>query len=169
MVITVSVALLFIGILLYISKKRNNNKYNQNEIANHLIIHSKSGNELLEKMANEGDIDSQYNLGTLYFKNNDFLMAKYWFEKAAESDEKESQYQLGNMYFQGIGFKKDIKKALFWYLKAAISNHPKAQYNIGLFYLQGEIIKQDENEAMHWLKKSANNGYKPAIDILKQI
>ncbi len=140
-----------------------------NDVANQLLLETNKGNELLEKMANEGNVDSQYNLGTLHFKNGNFTLAKFWYEKAAENGEMESQYQLGNMYFQGIGLKKDIKKALFWYLKAAISNHPKAQYNIGLFYLQGEIIKQDENEAMHWLNKAANNGYNPAIELLKQI
>lgn len=168
MVITV-VALLLIGIFLYFSLKRKENKNNQNEIANHLLIHSKAGNELLEKMANEGDIDSQYNLGTLHFKNGNYTMAKFWYEKAAEKNEIESQYQLGNMYLNGIGLNKDTNKAFFWYKKAAVLNHAKAQYNIGLFYMKGVNVQEDEQEGVRWLQKAANNGYKPAIDILKQI
>lgn len=136
---------------------------------NQLLLETQNGNKLLEKLADEGDIDSQYNLATLHFKNNNFSMAKYWFEKAAENGEKESQYQLGNMYLQGIGLKKDLSKAFYWYKEAALKNHEKAQHNLGIFYIQGEIVKQNEQEAISWFKKSANNGYEPAKEILNKL
>lgn len=116
----------------------------------------------------DSNIESQYNMGTKYFKQNDFEKAKYWFEKAAENGDVDSQYQLGNIHLQGMGTQKDMSKALYWYEKAALNNHSQSQHNMGMFYMQGEVVNKDEDIAHDWFKKAAENGYGPAIQIMNQ-
>lgn len=134
-----------------------------------IIFETKNGNDILEKLANEGNTMAQYNMGTMHFKNHEYSKAKYWFEKAAENGDTESKYQLGNMYLQGIGLKQDYSKAFYWYKDAAQNNHPEAQYNIGFFYVRGIYVRQDDDKATEWFEKSANNGYQQAIDILREV
>lgn len=150
-------------------KKRSSDlqslKQNIDEVHN-ALFNSDEGNKALIEMANKGDYQAQYNLGTFYFKNQEFEKAKYWFEQSAINGDKDSQYQMGNLYLQGTGVKKDLNMAFSWYEKASKQEHSQSQHNLGLFYMQGEIVERNKEKALHWFKKAAENGYEPSKQII---
>jgi serine/threonine protein kinase len=77
-----------------------------------------------------------------------------------------AQIAVGNCYYYGKNdVNMDINKALYWWNLAAEKGNAQAQYYIGSYYYNRDNI----DEAKVWLGKSANNSYKYAIDLLKQI
>ncbi len=80
--------------------------------------------------AHEGDVDSQYNLGIIYYHGEgvprDFEKALAWFRKAAEQDDPDAQYNLGFMYGRGEGVGKDQRQSFEWFRKAAEQGHAGA-------------------------------------------
>ena len=101
-----------------------------------------SGNKIIQSAEN-GDLQAQYLLGTLYLYGEQINMEKdidykggplrplrrdwseaaKWFQKAAEQGHMYSQFQLGYFYEFGKGAEKDYKKAIQWYQKAASQGH----------------------------------------------
>lgn len=73
--------------------------------------------------AERGDIDSQNELGLMYWSgtdgvSEDGVKAVYWFKKAAAQNDTWAMECLGKIYRNGaIGVKKDDKEADFWFDK----------------------------------------------------
>jgi hypothetical protein len=84
----------------------------------------------LTSSAEEGDVDSQYDLGIRYYNGEgvqkDHVKALSWFLMAAEQDDAQAQFNLGIMYGRGEGTKKDVKVSMQWLQKAASQNHAEA-------------------------------------------
>jgi TPR repeat protein len=87
--------------------------------------------------AEQGDADSQYNLGQMYregkvLPQNDKTalswFARSWYTKAAEQGHSKAQYNLGTMYSQGDGVSVCNKTAAKWYNLAAEQSHDGPQY-----------------------------------------
>ena len=83
------------------------------------------------KAAEEGDADSQYNLGWMY-KNGrgvekDDKKAVKWVRKAAEQGIADAEYNLGVSYAEGSGIEQDDKEAAKWYRKAAEQGDERAK------------------------------------------
>ncbi len=80
-------------------------------------------NEDLYKAAENGDIESQYSLATLYYEGKEteknLEKAFYWYQKAAENGFERAQYNLARLYENGEGTEKNLEKAFYWYQKAA--------------------------------------------------
>ena len=53
--------------------------------------------------------------------------------------------------------------------KSAESGFANAQYDLGMMLLQGLGGKQDRNEAEKWFHKAAEQGYREAKKILKEL
>jgi len=85
----------------------------------------------IKKLANNNDIDAQFNLGMSYWngksaKKND-KKAYYWTKKAAENDHSKAQYNLAMMYLQGTThIEKDLEKAKLWLIEASDNEHDAA-------------------------------------------
>jgi hypothetical protein len=90
-----------------------------------------------------------------------------WFWKAAWFGDAEANTYVGICFHDGIGVKKNIKRALKHY-RRALKEDPYAQYCLGLCYRDGEGVKQSRQLAFFWLKKSAANGELDAIKALKK-
>lgn len=181
--VSVIVILLIIGFFMFSKKKPEETDLNTRNVSpedleplkekidevHHSLFHTKKGLEALTEMANKGDSEAQYNLGTRYFKEQDYDKAKFWFEQSGLNGDKDSQYQMGNLFLQGLGVEKDLKKAFTWYEKAALQEHPQSQHNLGLFYLQGEIIEKNNDKAIFWFRRAAENGYESSKQILENL
>ena len=127
----------------------------------------------LEKKAELGDAEAQYQLGRWYdsrftiscwpFTTNDNLQeaVKWWF-KAAKQGHVRAQYELGHSYSLGLGVKKDQLEAAKWYHKAAETGFAPAQNALGSMYSMGEGVPLDEVEAVKWWLKAAEQGVHPA-------
>lgn len=153
--------LIGIGIVVYFGYRLFNGFYVAPENQN-----SKPQSNSSNRLANPVDAEAQYNLATHYFKKQQYIDAKYWFEQSAYKGDKDAQYQLGNLYLQGLGVQNDLKKAFYWYEKASLQEHAQSQHNVGLFYMQGEVVERNKDKALFWFRKAAENGYEPSKQII---
>ena len=77
----------------------------------------------LRKLAEQGDADAQWEIGSRY-RNGDGVpqndaQAVKWFQRAAEQGHVSSQRALGGSYWSGRGVPQDLSKAYFWSVLAA--------------------------------------------------
>ncbi|RHZ45510.1 hypothetical protein Glove_673g43 [Diversispora epigaea] len=69
------------------------------------------------------------------------------------------QISLGLLYYNGLGLKKDEKKAFQIFMDAAENGSSWAQSCIGYCYNSGRgVDEKDDKKALEWNHKSANNG-----------
>src|SRR5215470_4956152 len=91
--------------------------------------------ELWRPLADKGDAEAQYRLGTLYaegkgVEQND-ASAMTWFLRAAEKGNALAQYNVGASYATGLGVAKSEADAVKWFRRAADQGMPYAQLNLG--------------------------------------
>ena len=122
--------------------------------------------------ANNGDMDAQYILGTIYYRGElgtvDYKKAFQYFEMAAEQNDPDSENWLAWMYYNGYGVEKDIDMAIRWYEVAAKEGLADAQYSYGCLYHMEDNPKRDNNKALKWLKRAKKRGDRRA-DLLMNI
>jgi hypothetical protein len=112
--------------------------------------------ELWRPLAENGDAEAQYSLGTLYaegkgVEQND-ATAFLWFQRAANQGVAAAQYNLGASYATGAGIAKSDVDAARWFRRAADQGMAFAQLNLGLLYAAGNGVPQDDVEAYKWLE-----------------
>jgi len=112
--------------------------------------------ELWRPLAEKGDAEAQYSLGTLYaegkgVEQND-ATAFLWFQRAANQGVAAAQYNVGASYATGAGIGKSDVEAARWFRRAADQGMAFAQLNLGLLYAAGNGVPQDDVEAYKWLE-----------------
>lgn len=112
--------------------------------------------ELWQPLAEQGDAEAQYSLGTLYaegkgVEQND-ATAFLWFQRAANQGVAAAQYNVGASYATGAGIGKSDVDAARWFRRAADQGMAFAQLNLGLLYAAGNGVPQDDVEAYKWLE-----------------
>jgi FOG: TPR repeat, SEL1 subfamily len=129
--------------------------------------------KLYREAAEQGDVDAQMKLGSLYFEGEgvakDQSEAVKWFRKAAEQGLAAAQYNLGVCYYNGFGVTKDQSEAVKWVRKAAEQGHAAAQYNLGVSYANGDGVTKDQSEAVKWFRKAAEQGHAAAQEALVKV
>jgi len=109
--------------------------------------------------AMRGDASAQYNLGTVYFHDEeDYKEALKWFTRAAEQQYAEAQFYLGVMYATGLGVPQDYQEAAKWLRKGAAQGHAYAQLKLGDMHRLGKGVSHDDEEAAKWYRKAAEQG-----------
>lgn len=109
--------------------------------------------------AEQGDADSQLNLGSMYAKGDgvqqDKRKAFELYEKAAKQNNPKAQFNLGFMYSKGDGVEKNSRKAAEYYQKAADQNIPQASFNLGVLYFKGvDGVPEDKAKAAKLFEKT---------------
>ena len=116
----------------------------------------------LQKEAEQGDADAQFQLGAKYQFGEglpiDNVKAIEWNKKAAEQGNSNGQVNLGYMYSKGYGVAKNDVKAVEWYQKAAEQGNSGGQLNLGNMYANGSGIPKDDVKAFQWYQKAAEQG-----------
>jgi len=116
--------------------------------------------------AENGDVDSQYDLGNMYTEgigvDPDITKAAAWYEKAASQGYEKAQYKLGLIYYEKSSAKNDQYRAFGLFRKAAGKGYPAAQFYLGKMYASGRGVKRDYETAMEWLRKAADGGFNEA-------
>lgn len=95
--------------------------------------------------------------------NDPKLVEKYL--KSSVNCEKrnaDAAYILGNLYLNGIGLKKNLKKADLYITIAANLNLPEAINSIGDGYYSGDIRPKNIKKALEYYEKAAKMGFGPA-------
>lgn len=124
---------------------------------------------VLQKKAEQGDINAQAILGFMYYKGNDveqdYREAYQWFKKAAEQGSAFAQLGLGTMYSAGVGVAQDDAQATKWYRKAAEQGSVGCQYRLGTMYAEGKGVEQCNVQAYKWLSLAAMKGITQAATL----
>ncbi|MDY2985664.1 MAG: serine/threonine-protein kinase [Synergistes jonesii] len=119
--------------------------------------------DALRKKAAGGDMEAQYELGTMFQQGKgvpqDTAAAAEWFRKSAEQGYSPAQNDLGTLYVQGRGVPQDYKEGVKWLTKAADQGNAYAQSNLGWLYDNGQGVTEDKNKAFNLYKKAANQGH----------
>ena len=123
-------------------------------------------------LAEQGDIEAQYNLGWAYVNGEGVLKddkeAVKWYRKAAEQGYAKAQSNLGWAYENGRGVLKSYRKAYRWYAKAADQDLPEAQLDIvrlTIMAVEGEIVtgkvltEEDKRKGFEKLAKRISSVY----------
>jgi TPR repeat protein len=117
----------------------------------------------LRGRADDGDVDAQNQLGSLYSNGvgglkPDYAEALRWFRAAADKGFAPAQYNLALAYEAGRGVPADERQAFKYFLMAAEQGYAPAQFNAGNMYAQGRGVGQDYFEANLWFKQAADGG-----------
>jgi len=111
--------------------------------------------ELWQPLAEKGEAEAQFYLGTLYAEgqgvSHDDATAFKWFERAANQGNAMAQYNVGASYAAGTGVAKSYPDAAKWFRRAADQGVVFAQVNLGLLYAAGNGVPHDNVEALKWL------------------
>ena len=114
-------------------------------------------------LAVQGHTNSQYQLGQVFYMEQNFENAARWFNDAIESGgHATAQYRLGQMQYFGHGVKRNPNQAAALFLKAAEAGEPGAQYDMGVMYMTGEGVEKNLIQAYLWFGQAAEKGYPSA-------
>lgn len=100
--------------------------------------------------ADNGDVNSQYLLYSIYYKKADYKSAFLWCVKAAENGNIQAQYDLGLHYLYGDIIDKDITKALSLLEQSAENGYQEANKKLVNLYRANTIIRINEQRAKYW-------------------
>ena len=115
----------------------------------------------MEKLAESGDVDTQYQLGimlmTKFAQKHDQVKSLYWLDKAANQGHAGAQYEIGCKYLKGISIEKDYEKAFNWFEKSAGLGFQSAMLKLGLLYKKGLGGVKDLNKSLFWIDKTLSH------------
>ena len=145
--------------------------------------HPGKSRELLQKAAELGHMEAQYDLGMLYYHGvkspgaqtfefpQDYGRAVIWLTKAAEQGDTLAKFYLAQCYEEGTGVKKDLAKAFCWYKSAAESDCqiPWVLSKLAECYENGIGVEIDVDKAIEWYQTAADNGDEQAFDALDRL
>ncbi len=76
----------------------------------------------LETLAERGDAESAFLLGSIYYNGDgvvvNFPLALKWLAKAADANHAGAQFLLGLMYAEGHGVRRNLDTTVKWFDKA---------------------------------------------------
>lgn len=116
------------------------------------------------RLANEGNLEDQLNLGYMYLYgtngvNQDYDEAFKYYTMAASQNDPIALNNLGSLYFNGIGTKRDIPSAIDLFTRSADLGNDNAATNLAFIYLQGGAKDVKRNlMAINLFKASAEKG-----------
>ncbi len=128
----------------------------------YLVEEAKKGNPLAEH-----ELGLRYLLGEGF--EADTARAVFWIYKAAQSKLPPACFNMGLLLNQGIGVDWDPFSAYDYFKCAAKLGMPAAEYIFGVLHSYTMIVNKNLNETYKWVKLSAQQGFKPAIELLKQL
>src|SRR6478736_1399089 len=122
---------------------------------------------LWRPLADQGNADAQYNLGTLYDNGTGVPQNKAealkWYHLAAERGNDGAQFSVGVLHFAGVAVSENRIEAAKWFRRAADQGHIGAQVYLGLCYATGLGVPQDNIQAYMWLSLAAARSDQDAI------
>jgi hypothetical protein len=111
-------------------------------------------NELIFK-AEQGDVNSQWDLCWEYYESGDDEKQLYWARKAAENGHPRALWRLGDLYEWGdCGLQRDLQKAIEYYQLAANAGDASGYYSLADSYYMGHVSGKGWSDALELFKKS---------------
>lgn len=100
--------------------------------------------------AEQGYVEAQNSLGSLFQAEKNYAEAKLWYERAATQNHPWATNSLGYLYNLGLGVPQDRTKGFELYSRAADLGWAEAMWNIANMYGAGEFGKKDMVMACAW-------------------
>jgi TPR repeat protein len=120
----------------------------------------KKAMKLFLESADNGNADSQNNLGYMYAysigTDIDYSKAKKYLSLAALQGHSQAQVGLGSLYRHDWGVTKSYSEAFKLYKKAAAHDNTDAMNNLGYMYTFGYGTSTSAGDAIYWFEKSAS-------------
>jgi TPR repeat protein len=92
--------------------------------------------QLLQPLAESGDMLAQYNLGVI-LEDVDPALAARWYARAAQAGQAQAAFNLGHLYLAGRGAPRDLPAAREAFQRGAELGLPAARYNYAQLLEQG--------------------------------
>jgi len=139
--------------------------------------------KLHQMAANQGDPESQYQLGLLkhsegikewkmdtrgrdefgrFIAPEEYFEAAQWYLKAARQGHAIAQNSLAKLYIEGRGVPKSCREAAKWRSQAAKQGYSEAQEKLADMYFSGAGLRQDKAKAVKWRCCAAEDGNESA-------
>lgn len=128
----------------------------------------------LLSLANRGDLDSQFQLGSLYFvgkPKQDLKQAEYWWTLAADKGHAMAAVSLAYLYTgrDNPGF-NNPQQMLKYLNQSAAGGNPMAQHILGNLYLRGEQgVPLDANQARRLFHSACQQNYSASCTALQAL
>ena len=118
----------------------------------------------LSELAQRGDLDSQFKLGSFYFvgkPQKDLKQAEYWWKQAADRGHAEAAVSLAYLYTGRDNPEFRNPPAMLKYLnQSASSGNPMAQHILGNLYLRGiDGVQRDPNQARRLFQSACKQNF----------
>lgn len=129
---------------------------------------AKRGVPYLRKAAEQGSLESQWVLSTLYEFGKagqpvDHAESFKWALKAAQRGHMVAQHNVGTAYLYGAGVETNLQQARYWLGLAAEQGFAHSEWSLGEIYLKGQGVPANRDEALKWLSKSLAQGHAPTM------
>jgi len=132
---------------------------------------------LIEPLAEHGDIEAEYFMGTFYMYGHGVAMdpsqAGVWFKRAfahweteARAGNPQAMVEIAGMLTAGLGVDRDDKAAVDWLRKAGDLGNAEAWAELGGLYVEGAGVQKDVAEGKRLLSKAAAAGSARANEML---
>jgi len=111
---------------------------------------------LYRGMAEQGNGNAQYSLGTMYAKGQgvaqDYVEAAKWYRLAADQDHVQAQFNLGIMYDNGRGVARDDVLAYMWFSLSVAQGNQEAAKNRDILArrMTAAQLAQAKKLALEW-------------------
>ncbi len=130
--------------------------------------------ERIRQQAMRGDLDSQYQLGSLYFvgkPQKDLKQAEYWWKQAADKGHSQSAFSLAFLYTGRADPAFADQRAMHKYLgQSAAAGNAMAQHVLGSMYAQGaEGLQRDLYQARALFQSACDKQYAASCEALKRL
>lgn len=118
-----------------------------------------STQDKMKDLADSGDTDNQFNLGTNYYlgsngiTKNKSLAIKY-LTMATENEHTLAMFNLAKLYEED----ENLPLALKYYQHAAEKDLAQAQDNLAIMYKNGKGVTKNLTKAAYWFQRGAENG-----------
>ena len=103
--------------------------------------------------ADQGHIESQYNLGLVYSQGygvpKNPTVAAMWWGKAAERGNPAAQFNLGLMYAEGQGVDQNLQIAVSWWRKSANQGFEHAIRALEVLRMHDALFDESEQLRQH--------------------
>jgi len=125
----------------------------------------------LQKAANGGDCEAQFQLAEALYKGElelkaDHTNAGKWYETAAKAGNAKASFMLARMAKYGDGIPQDQHLSIMWLMESSRNGNPQAMFLLSNAYAAGDGVDRNEMKAREWLEKSAAGDYPVAIQAL---
>lgn len=107
-----------------------------------------------QKAAEQGHVEAQNSLGSIYQAEKRYSEALLWYQKAADHGHALATNNLAYLYDHGLGVPQSRKKGHELYMKSANLGWAEAMFNLANMYGAGQLGEVDYYKAYVWCSRS---------------